>query len=92
MTYEPTGLALDIFKKRYAIHEQETFGEACNRVAGHVAQAEQGEARDRYRDAFAAELASNRFMPGGRIWYGSGRPKGQLLNCFVIPTDRKSVV
>ena len=26
-------------------------------------------------------------MPGGRIWYGSGRAKGQLLNCFVVPTD-----
>jgi ribonucleoside-diphosphate reductase alpha chain len=25
-------------------------------------------------------------MPGGRIWYGSGRARGQLLNCFVIPT------
>jgi ribonucleoside-diphosphate reductase alpha chain len=26
-------------------------------------------------------------MPGGRIWYGSGRPRGQLLNCFVVPTS-----
>ncbi len=26
-------------------------------------------------------------MPGGRIWYGSGRPKAQLLNCFVLPTE-----
>jgi ribonucleoside-diphosphate reductase alpha chain len=25
-------------------------------------------------------------MPGGRIWYGSGRPRAQLLNCFVVPT------
>lgn len=25
-------------------------------------------------------------MPGGRIWYGAGRPKQQLLNCFVVPT------
>lgn len=87
MAYEPSGLALEIFRKRYAIHESETFTEACARVAGHVAQAEDGGARDTYRDAFTAELQANRFMPGGRIWYGSGRPKGQLLNCFVVPTE-----
>ncbi len=26
-------------------------------------------------------------MPGGRIWYGCGRPVAQLNNCFVIPTE-----
>src|SRR6185369_6748816 len=34
-----------------------------------------------------AALLENRLMPGGRIWYGSGRARGQLLNCFVIPTS-----
>jgi ribonucleoside-diphosphate reductase alpha chain len=87
VTYEPTGLALEIFRKRYAISTTESFPEACARVASHVAQAEEGEARESYREAFREELSSNRFMPGGRIWYGSGRPKGQLLNCFVVPTS-----
>jgi ribonucleoside-diphosphate reductase alpha chain len=32
-------------------------------------------------------LQTNRFSPGGRIWRGAGRPRGQLLNCFCIPAE-----
>jgi ribonucleoside-diphosphate reductase alpha chain len=84
MTYAPTGLALQIFQQRYAIHSDETWAEACARVAAHVAMAEPSDSGLRGR--FTELLTSNRFMPGGRIWYGSGRAKGQLLNCFVVPT------
>lgn len=83
--YEPKGLALEIFQKRYALHDQESFAEACDRVAAHIAAAETNGNVMRYRTEFSALLKSNLFMPGGRIWYGSGRPKGQLLNCFVAP-------
>lgn len=83
--YEPQGLALDIFRKRYAIHEHETFAEASKRVSYHIAQAEQGDDIAKWRSEFEQVLSQNTFMPGGRIWAGSGRPKGQLLNCFVIP-------
>lgn len=85
--YTPSGLSLTIFQKRYAIHDTETFGEACDRVAYHVSQAEHGEAIARVRADFQWALKKNLFFPGGRIMYGSGRPKGQLLNCFVIPTS-----
>jgi ribonucleoside-diphosphate reductase alpha chain len=84
--YEPTGLALDIFRKRYAIHPNETFAEACERVGYHVAQGEQGEKQAAIRKQFIEVLQKNLFFPGGRIMFGSGRPKGQLLNCFVVPT------
>jgi ribonucleoside-diphosphate reductase alpha chain len=84
--YQPTGLALEIFQKRHAAHEHETWEDACDRVALHVSNAEQGEARNTWRANFAAMLKNNLFMPGGRIWYGSGRARGQLLNCFVVPT------
>lgn len=86
-TYEPTGFALEIFQKRYALHEQETWAEACERVATHVASAEQGEDLPKYKHLFSEVLRKNHFMPGGRILYGAGRPKGQLLNCFVVPTS-----
>ncbi len=85
--YEPKGLALSIFRQRYAITEAETYASASSRVAYHVSQAEQGDAIAKWRTEFEYVLARNLFMPGGRIWYGSGRPKGQLLNCFVIPTS-----
>jgi ribonucleoside-diphosphate reductase alpha chain len=86
MTYDPQGLALKIFQSRHAAHENETWLEACERVAQHVANAEQGEDRNRWRDTFNKLLSDNLLMPGGRIWYGSGKARGQLLNCFVIPT------
>lgn len=84
--YQPEGLALEIFQKRYQIHKEETWQEACDRVASHVAAAEIGEDIVKWRGVFAESLKKNHIMPAGRIWYGSGRPKGQLLNCFVIPS------
>lgn len=87
MPFKPEGLGLDIFKSRYAAHENETWEEACERVANHVANAEFGDNRPKYKSEFERILVDNLFMPGGRIFYGSGRAKGQLLNCFVIPTE-----
>lgn len=85
--YAPTGLALEIFQKRYALHENESWDDACERVGKHIASAEKGENLLKYQEEFTRILRENLFMPGGRIWYGSGRPKGQLLNCFVVPTS-----
>lgn len=87
MSYDPQGFALEIFRKRYTLHENETWQQACERVANHVAMAEYGDNVPKYRQSFFDILFTNRFMPGGRIWYGSGRSKGQLLNCFVLPTS-----
>lgn len=85
--WTPTGLGLSIFKDRYARFEGETWEQACTRVANHVSQAEANGKVQKYGERFREELISNRFMPGGRVWYGSGRPKAQLLNCFVVPTS-----
>ncbi len=76
---------LSTFKRSYAKDETETWEQASLRVADHMAAAESGELIRKWSRRFYGEIASNRFMPGGRIWYGSGRPKAQLLNCFVIP-------
>ena len=83
--YEPKDFAQTIFRQRYVISENETWEQACERVANHVAAAENGN-RDKWAGRFKQALHNNLFVPGGRIWYGSGRMKGQLLNCFVIPT------
>ncbi len=86
-TYEPTDFAAVIFSQRYSLNGVESWEEACKRVAHHVASAEQNGHRSKWEKRFMKALQSARFIPGGRIWYGSGRPKGQLLNCFVVPTD-----
>ena len=84
--YQPTGFAHTIFTQRYAINAEESFKEACERVANHIAVAENG-SREKWASRFTEVMVNNRFIPGGRIWYGSGRMKGQLLNCFVVPTE-----
>lgn len=79
-------LGLDVFKRSYAATPDETWEAASLRVSRHVAAAESSELRERWEYRFRGEIETGRFMPGGRIWYGAGRSKAQLLNCFVIPT------
>jgi ribonucleoside-diphosphate reductase alpha chain len=85
--YQPEGLAATIFKERYTIHPEESWENASQRLADHVASAEPSQQKERIIENFYEEIVTNRFMPGGRIWYGSGRPRAQLLNCFVVPTS-----
>lgn len=85
--YEPTDFAAKIFKDRYPIHPEETFDAACKRVAHHIAGAEEGVKRAEWEKRFFKLLRTNRFSAGGRIWRGCGRPRGQMLNCFVIDDD-----
>ena len=85
--YTPTDLALTIFRDRYAIHPEETFEQACRRVAGCVAGVEEGIKREEWAEKFLSVMLTNRFSPGGWIWRGAGRPRGQLMNCFVIADE-----
>lgn len=85
--FQPEGLGLTVFKERYARNGEETWQEAARRVADHVAAAEDNGKVKTYGDRFYDQVASGRFIPGGRILYGAGRPKAQLLNCFVIPSS-----
>jgi ribonucleoside-diphosphate reductase alpha chain len=84
--FHPEGLGETIFNQRYAHRDGESWETACRRVANHVAQAENG-SRPKWEGRFYEKLSESLFVAGGRIWYGSGRAKGQLLNCFVVPTD-----
>lgn len=88
--FQPTGLSQTIFSSRYAFSENETWTEACARVANQMAIAEKSDKVDFYRKAFNEVLVNNYFVPGGRIWYNSGRPNPQLLNCFVLNNDLDS--
>jgi ribonucleoside-diphosphate reductase alpha chain len=85
--YQPTGLSETIFSERYTIHPDETWEEASRRLAKHVSSPEVNGDKPLVEERFYEEIVTNRFMPGGRVWYGSGRPRGQLLNCFVVPTS-----
>ena len=74
--FQPKGLGETIFKQRYAQSETETWESACRRVATHVAKSENG-SRSKWEGRFYEKLSESLFVSGGRIWYGSGRAKGQ---------------
>ena len=85
--YKPSGFALQIFQDRYALDGNETFEKACRRVAKFMADVEEGKKREKYFQQFFDILNQNRFSAGGRIWRGAGRPKAQMLSCFVLDDD-----
>ena len=88
--FVPTGYSHTIFRDRYAFTETETWAEACMRVAQQMSIAEVPEKQQQYREKFYSVLSSNLFVPGGRIWYNSGRTNPQLLNCFVLDPNKDS--
>ena len=85
--FVPDGLGRTIHQERYAFGGDEDWEGTSRRVANHVAAAEENGKVKVYADRFYEQISSGRFFPGGRIIYGAGRPKAQLLNCFVIPTE-----
>jgi ribonucleoside-diphosphate reductase alpha chain len=87
LEYNPEGFSLQIFKDRYAFTENETWFEACRRVSRVVAACENNGKKQEWEEKFYKEISSNRFTPGGRVWYGAGRPKSNLVNCFVLSTS-----
>lgn len=85
-----SGFSEKIFKERYAFTPEETWEEACKRVASQMAKAESSDKVKAYEEKFENILVKNYFVPGGRIWYNSGRNNAQLLNCFVLTNDLDS--
>ena len=88
--YAPQGFPLTIFRARYAFTQDETWEDACQRVAHQVAIAETPDKYKQYADKFTDILVKNVFVPGGRIWYNAGRANPQLLNCFVLNPQKDS--
>ena len=88
--FVPQGFSDTIFKERYALTEAETWEEACLRVAKQMALAETPDKMKKYEDTFYDVLVKNQFVPGGRIWFQSGRNNPQLLNCFVLTNELDS--
>lgn len=88
--FKPEGFSQTIFNQRYGFTEDETWEDACLRVASQMSMAESPDKQKTYLDKFNNILVSNYFVPGGRIWYNSGRVNPQLLNCFVLTDNLDS--
>lgn len=88
--FKPEGFSETIFKNRYALTPEETWDEACKRVAKQMALAEPVQKIKFYEDKFYEILVNNNFVPGGRVWRNSGRIDPHLLNCFVLTNQLDS--
>ncbi len=75
--------AQQVAKSRY-FSEQEDWESCTFRVANTISSVENGKSK-MYRDIFHEMIYDRLFIPGGRILRNSGKPKGSLLNCFVVP-------
>lgn len=76
--------ALTIARSRYFMDEAEDWSKLSYRVGGEAARAENGDA-PKYREEFAEIIYNLEFLPGGRILRNTGRPRGSLFNCYVLP-------
>lgn len=88
--FTPTGFSEQIFKERYAFSKDESWTEACKRLAHQMAITEKTDKVSYYEDKFYNIISNNLFVPGGRIWYQSGKNNPALLNCFVLTSDLDS--
>jgi ribonucleoside-diphosphate reductase alpha chain len=63
-----------VFRSRYAMTDTEDWGQLADRLSQHSGVPE------------IAQLVGERyFLPAGRILRNMGRPRGSLLNCYLIP-------
>lgn len=75
--------ALKVAQSRYFMEGEDW--EACvDRVATNIATPEVSN-RPKIIDAFKEMIYNMDFLPGGRIFRNSGRPRGSLFNCYHLP-------
>jgi len=76
--------AHDIFKQRYAINKEETWGGCCERVVESVCE----QRLDRETKDTIRKLMHDRvFIPGGRYLASAGKPLHQICNCFALRAE-----
>lgn len=81
--YTPQGLGFNTWNERYQ-KEQEGWGGFSRRL-GFAAASKEVHV-EYWTDIFAGLIENGLLMPGGRICYGAGMPKPNMLNCYVLPT------
>ena len=76
--------ALTITSDRYFFDEAEDWEKLSERVGTEAARPENGN-RNKYAEAFAEITYNMDFLAGGRILRNTGRSRGSLFNCYVVP-------
>ena len=80
-------LGQKIFEHRYAYPGETKYSDRCRAMAKHISSAEKDEEKESYERRFFDVLATGDFVPGGRIIFGSGRSRQNMLNCYVLEPE-----
>jgi ribonucleoside-diphosphate reductase alpha chain len=72
---------------RYAYPGETNYSQRARAMAKHVAAAEDDDQKEYFERKFHEFLSSGEFVPGGRIIFGSGRQKQNMLNCYVLEPE-----
>ena len=92
-------LRIRVFLDKYALRDERgkvlerTPLEMWRRIAREIASAEVTQkAREEWEERFYWLLGDFRFIPGGRIMFGTGQSRrATLFNCYVIPIKEDSI-
>ena len=89
--FQGNQFSIDAFKKKYALHEKETYAQAVKRVCDFVASVESTqELRDYWSDRWFDEIYNDWWHPAGSIMQGAGsNRKISLCNCTTISLGAK---
>ena len=81
-------LGQKIFEQRYAYPGEKSYADRCKAVARHISSSESDEEKEKWYSKFYEILKSGDFVPGGRILFGAGRNRQNMLNCYCLdPSD-----
>lgn len=88
LTWSP--IAKDVLATRYLLRNKagqiiETEDQMLERVANHVAQAEQD--KEHWAKQFLSIMSTLEFLPNSPCLINAGRKDGQLAACFVLPIE-----
>ena len=89
MAYEivKDSLGEAIFLEKYAYPGETTWKECSRRVSRAAADPEPPDQREKVEKKFFDSINAGDFVPGGRILFGAGRSKQNLLNCYVLDPE-----
>lgn len=80
-------LGQTIFDARYSYPGENGYSDRCKSMAKHVASCEKDDQKEDWTKKFYDALSTGDFIPGGRIIFGAGRNKQNLLNCYAIEPE-----
>lgn len=81
------GFAKEIWQSRYAYPGEKYWNDTVNRVSNFIASVELPDEVEKIQKSFYDVMNNGDFVPGGRILFGAGRRKFNMLNCYALTPE-----